>query len=180
MAIRSSAAATAPWTCCSVIGEALRRLREHRPLVHQITNYVVMNETANATLGDWRGLPVMAHAREEVEQMASAAGALVLNIGTLAAAWVGRDAARRARGERRGRPRGARSGRRRRHRLPDRDRAPDRRRGRAGGRAVAAMRPRSPRSPGARPTSEASSRWASRAARSSRGRLRERSARSPP
>ena len=32
-------------------GESLRRLRETRPLVHQITNYVVMNETANAT---WR------------------------------------------------------------------------------------------------------------------------------
>ena len=32
-----------------------------RPLVHQITNYVVMNETANATLA-LGALPVMAHA----------------------------------------------------------------------------------------------------------------------
>jgi hydroxyethylthiazole kinase len=70
-----------------VIGEALRRLRERRPLVHQLTNYVVMNETANATLAIG-ALPVMAHAREEVEQMASAAGALVLNIGTLSSPWV--------------------------------------------------------------------------------------------
>ncbi len=70
-----------------MIGEALRRLRERRPLVHQITNYVVMNETANATLAIG-ALPVMAHAREEVEQMASAAGALVLNIGTLSPPWV--------------------------------------------------------------------------------------------
>ena len=70
-----------------MIGAALRRLRERRPLVHQITNYVVMNETANATLAIG-ALPVMAHAREEVEQMASAAGALVLNIGTLSAPWV--------------------------------------------------------------------------------------------
>ena len=31
-------------------GATLRLLRERRPLVHQITNYVVMNETANATL----------------------------------------------------------------------------------------------------------------------------------
>ncbi len=48
--------------------DALRALRERRPLVHQITNYVVMNETANATLA-LGALPVMAHAREEVEEM---------------------------------------------------------------------------------------------------------------
>ena len=68
-------------------GEALRRLRERKPLVHQITNYVVMNETANATLA-LGALPVMAHAREEVEEMAALAGALVLNIGTLSPHWV--------------------------------------------------------------------------------------------
>jgi hydroxyethylthiazole kinase len=68
-------------------GVSLRRIRERRPLVHQITNYVVMNETANATLA-LGALPVMAHAREEVEQMASVAGALVINIGTLSPAWV--------------------------------------------------------------------------------------------
>src|SRR5204862_253817 len=48
-------------------GDSLRRLRETKPLVHQITNYVVMNETANATLA-LGALPVMAHAREEVEE----------------------------------------------------------------------------------------------------------------
>jgi hydroxyethylthiazole kinase len=69
------------------VGPALGRLRETRPLVHQITNYVVMNETANATLA-LGALPVMAHAREEVEEMAAAAGALVLNIGTLSPSWV--------------------------------------------------------------------------------------------
>jgi hydroxyethylthiazole kinase len=68
-------------------GEALRRLRERKPLVHQITNYVVMNETANATLA-LGALPVMAHAREEVEEMAAVAGAVVLNIGTLSPHWV--------------------------------------------------------------------------------------------
>jgi hydroxyethylthiazole kinase len=67
--------------------QTLRELRERRPLVHQITNYVVMNETANATLA-LGALPVMAHAPEEVEEMASAAGALVLNIGTLSHDWV--------------------------------------------------------------------------------------------
>jgi hydroxyethylthiazole kinase len=68
-------------------GQTLRRLRERRPLVHQITNYVVMNETANATLA-LGALPVMAHAREEVEEMVALAGALVLNIGTLSPHWV--------------------------------------------------------------------------------------------
>ena len=43
-------------------GAALRDLRERKPLIHQITNYVVMNETANATLAIG-ALPVMAHAR---------------------------------------------------------------------------------------------------------------------
>jgi len=68
-------------------GESLRRIRERKPLVLQITNYVVMNETANATLA-LGALPVMAHAREEVEEMVALAGALVLNIGTLSPHWV--------------------------------------------------------------------------------------------
>src|ERR687898_312336 len=68
-------------------GATLRKLRARRPLVHQITNYVVMNETANATLA-LGALPVMAHAAEEVEEMVGLAGALVLNIGTLSPHWV--------------------------------------------------------------------------------------------
>src|SRR2546421_7984425 len=68
-------------------GADLAAIRERKPLVHQITNYVVMNETANATLA-LGALPVMAHAREEVEEMASMASALVLNIGTLSPPWV--------------------------------------------------------------------------------------------
>jgi hydroxyethylthiazole kinase len=68
-------------------GVTLRTLREQKPLVHQITNYVVMNETANATLA-LGALPVMAHAGEEVEEMVQLAGALVINIGTLSPHWV--------------------------------------------------------------------------------------------
>ncbi|HET7044738.1 MAG TPA: hydroxyethylthiazole kinase [Gaiellaceae bacterium] len=68
-------------------GALLAGLRERKPLVHQLTNYVVMNETANATLAIG-ALPVMAHAREEVEEMVGLAAALVLNIGTLEPAWV--------------------------------------------------------------------------------------------
>jgi hydroxyethylthiazole kinase len=69
------------------VGADLAAIRERKPLVHQITNYVVMNETANATLA-LGALPVMAHAIEEVEELASAAGALVLNIGTLSERWI--------------------------------------------------------------------------------------------
>src|SRR4051812_48193716 len=68
-------------------GADLALIRERKPLVHQITNYVVMNETANATLA-LGALPVMAHAVQEVEEMASVASALVLNIGTLSDEWV--------------------------------------------------------------------------------------------
>ena len=67
--------------------ENLKAVRAKRPLIHNITNYVVMNYTANALLACGAS-PVMAHAPEEVEEMVSFAGALVLNIGTLTKVWV--------------------------------------------------------------------------------------------
>ncbi len=66
---------------------ALAAVRERHPLVHNITNYVVMNVTANALLAVGAA-PVMAHAAEEVEEMVGIAGALVLNIGTLSPPWI--------------------------------------------------------------------------------------------
>lgn len=65
----------------------LARLRQQRPLIHHITNQVVMNDTANVTL-HLGALPVMAHAVEEVAEMVGQAGALVLNLGTLTADGV--------------------------------------------------------------------------------------------
>ncbi len=65
----------------------LAAIKANSPLVHNITNYVVMNNTANALLSVGAS-PVMAHALEEVEQMASFASALVLNIGTLEPQWI--------------------------------------------------------------------------------------------
>ncbi|MFZ0612567.1 MAG: hydroxyethylthiazole kinase, partial [Desulfobacterales bacterium] len=65
----------------------LRAVRERKPLVHNITNFVVMNYTANALLAIGAS-PVMAHAIREVEEMVAHAGALVLNIGTLSEEWV--------------------------------------------------------------------------------------------
>jgi hydroxyethylthiazole kinase len=68
-------------------GENLKQVRERKPLVHNITNYVVMNSTANALLACGAS-PVMAHAVEEVEEMVALAGALVINIGTLSTPWI--------------------------------------------------------------------------------------------
>ncbi|HMP74374.1 MAG TPA: hydroxyethylthiazole kinase [Kiritimatiellia bacterium] len=66
-------------------------IRGKNPLVHNITNYVVMNNTANALLA-LGASPVMAHAVEEVEEMVGLAsmvgGALVINIGTLSPGWI--------------------------------------------------------------------------------------------
>ena len=70
-----------------IAAELLLRIRREHPLLHHITNFVVMNDTANVTLGIG-ALPVMAHAKEEVAEMVSAAGALVLNPGTLTREWV--------------------------------------------------------------------------------------------
>jgi hydroxyethylthiazole kinase len=63
------------------------RIRAEAPLIHNITNFVAMNTTANALLAVGAS-PVMAHAPEEVEDMVSRAKALVLNIGTLSIAWI--------------------------------------------------------------------------------------------
>src|SRR5689334_19110132 len=70
-----------------MLGEALRRLRAEAPIVHNITNFVVMNTTANALLAIGAS-PVMAHSAHEVEEMVGIARALVLNIGTLDEDWV--------------------------------------------------------------------------------------------
>jgi hydroxyethylthiazole kinase len=62
-------------------------VRSHRPLVHNITNFVVMNFTANALLAVGAS-PIMAHAIEEIEEMVNLANAVVLNIGTLSNSWI--------------------------------------------------------------------------------------------
>ncbi len=69
------------------VAHILARVRQSRPLVHNITNHVVMNLTANALLACGAS-PVMSHAREEVGAMASLASSLVINIGTLEPDWV--------------------------------------------------------------------------------------------
>lgn len=65
----------------------IQRIRALSPLVHNITNYVVMNSSANILLAAGAS-PVMAHAEEEVMDMVGIADALVLNIGTLSKQWI--------------------------------------------------------------------------------------------
>lgn len=67
--------------------ENLEKIRQNKPLIHNITNYVVMNYTANVLLAAGAS-PVMAHAENEVEEMVGFAGALVINIGTLSDSWI--------------------------------------------------------------------------------------------
>lgn len=57
------------------------------PLVHNITNYVVMNNTANALLAAGAS-PIMAHAHAELDEMVAICSASVINIGTLDEYWV--------------------------------------------------------------------------------------------
>ncbi|MDQ0818846.1 hydroxyethylthiazole kinase [Bacillus pumilus] len=66
----------------SCVSHLLERVRAENPLVHNITNQVVTNFTANGLLA-LGASPVMANAKEEVAEMARLADALVLNIGTL-------------------------------------------------------------------------------------------------
>ncbi|TPX65814.1 hypothetical protein SpCBS45565_g04855 [Spizellomyces sp. 'palustris'] len=71
---------------------AFNRLRERKPLIHNITNY------GKDLLGAWSleglekthmgGLPVMAHSVEEVADITAVSQALVINIGTLSSQWV--------------------------------------------------------------------------------------------
>jgi hydroxyethylthiazole kinase len=71
----------------NIVSDNLNKVRTQHPLVHNITNFVVMNSSANILLAQG-AMPVMAHAINEVEHMVSLANALVLNIGTLTDEWV--------------------------------------------------------------------------------------------
>jgi hydroxyethylthiazole kinase len=68
-------------------GDILDRIRSHKPVVHSITNYVVMNSTANVLLA-MGASPIMAHALQEMEDIAAISNSLVVNIGTLSETWI--------------------------------------------------------------------------------------------
>jgi hydroxyethylthiazole kinase len=60
----------------------LKAVREQKPLVHHITNWVTIFDCAQI-VKSFGASPVMAHAAEEADAMTSIASALVINIGTL-------------------------------------------------------------------------------------------------
>lgn len=60
----------------------LENVREKCPLIHNITNYVTVNDCANALLA-CGGSPIMADDIDEVEEITSICGGLNINIGTL-------------------------------------------------------------------------------------------------
>ena len=69
------------------ITDAIRAVYENVPLVHSITNFVVMQVSANALLAA-HASPLMAHAAEEMDDLTNIDSALVLNIGTLDPSWL--------------------------------------------------------------------------------------------
>lgn len=71
----------------TVAGNILSRIRTNKPVVHSITNYVVMNSTANVLLA-MGASPIMAHAPEEIEDISAISNSMVINIGTLSRAWI--------------------------------------------------------------------------------------------
>ncbi|MEC5425443.1 hydroxyethylthiazole kinase [Virgibacillus sp. C22-A2] len=62
--------------------DIIKEVRENTPLIHHLTNQVVMNFTANGLLS-FGGAPIMAKAEEEANEVASIANGVLINIGTL-------------------------------------------------------------------------------------------------
>jgi hydroxyethylthiazole kinase len=69
------------------VSVTLEKVRKEKPVVHHITNWVTIYDCANV-VKVFGASPVMAHAKEEVAEMAGIASALVLNIGTLTSEMV--------------------------------------------------------------------------------------------
>lgn len=65
-----------------MFSEIIKNVKSNTPLVHNITNYVTVNDCANILLA-CGGSPIMADDIEEVEEITSISNALVINIGTL-------------------------------------------------------------------------------------------------
>ena len=62
--------------------EMLENVRKTCPLIHNITNYVTVNDCANVLLA-CGGSPIMADDADEAEDITSICGGLNINIGTL-------------------------------------------------------------------------------------------------
>ena len=65
-----------------MLGTCIENVRKTVPLVHNITNYVTVNDVANILLA-CGGSPIMADEPDEVEDITAICGGLNINIGTL-------------------------------------------------------------------------------------------------
>jgi len=65
-----------------MLGAYVENVRKNTPLVHNITNYVTVNDVANILLA-CGGSPIMSDEPEDVEDITSICGGLNINIGTL-------------------------------------------------------------------------------------------------
>lgn len=70
-----------------MLKEMLNTVREKSPLVHNITNYVTVNDCANILLA-CGGSPIMSDDLGEVEEITAICGGLNINIGTLNAQTI--------------------------------------------------------------------------------------------
>ncbi|MGC1854058.1 MAG: hydroxyethylthiazole kinase [Candidatus Aquirickettsiella sp.] len=84
---RHSATTTHPAFTLESLFQDVDRIRLINPLIHNITNLVVMPTTANMLLA-LGAAPIMAHAAEELDEIIQLAQALVINIGTLDKNWL--------------------------------------------------------------------------------------------
>lgn len=60
----------------------LENVRKNQPLIHNITNYVTVNDVANVILAIGAS-PIMSDEPEDVEEITSICQGLNINIGTL-------------------------------------------------------------------------------------------------
>ena len=65
-----------------ILKTMLENVRAKTPLVHNITNYVTVNDVANVLLAAG-GSPIMSDDADDVEDITSICGGLNINIGTL-------------------------------------------------------------------------------------------------
>ena len=65
-----------------MLGKCIENVRKNVPLVHNITNYVTVNDVANVLLA-CGGSPIMSDEPADVEDITSICGGLNINIGTL-------------------------------------------------------------------------------------------------
>ena len=65
-----------------MLGKCIENVRKSVPLVHNITNYVTVNDVANVLLA-CGGSPIMSDEPEDVEDITTICGGLNINIGTL-------------------------------------------------------------------------------------------------